>query len=105
MEFMSVNKQLNVISLPIKGAVPDWVTVTWSEPGRYPGEPVPVTLPHGVDGRPVLLSVVLDTTFRTSSPLAFDTPDLSILARAEAPHAMPFGFHGGFARAHAGISS
>ena len=42
----------------------------------------------------VLLSVVLDAERGGSSLLVLDARDLSELARAEAPHHIPFGFHG-----------
>jgi beta,beta-carotene 9',10'-dioxygenase len=75
-------------------------TQSWSEPGCYPGEPVFVARPHGEredDG--VLLSVVLDASAGSSFLLVLDAGDLSELARAHAPHPIPFGFHGQFARA------
>ena len=82
----------------------DGATLSWSEPGCYPGEPVFVARPeaeHEDDG--VLLSVVLDARSETRPPrsflLALDAADLSELARAQAPHHIPFGFHGQFARA------
>ena len=46
----------------------------------------------------VLLSVVLDAGAGTSFMLVLDARDLSELARAQAPHHIPFGFHGQFAR-------
>ena len=51
---------------------------------------------HEDDG--VLLSVVLDAEAETSFLLVLDAADLSELARAQAPHHIPFGFHGQFAR-------
>ena len=74
-------------------------TISWSEPGCYPGEPVFVAEPGGEsedDG--VLLSVVLDGGAERSFLLVLDAGDLSELARAEVPHHIPFGFHGQFAR-------
>jgi carotenoid cleavage dioxygenase-like enzyme len=47
----------------------------------------------------VLLSVVLDSERGNSFLLVLDASDLSELARAEAPHHIPFGFHGQFAPA------
>ena len=47
----------------------------------------------------VLLSVVLDAERGGSFLLVLDARDLDELARAEAPHHIPFGFHGQFARA------
>jgi beta,beta-carotene 9',10'-dioxygenase len=72
---------------------------SWSEPGSYPGEPVFVARPDAEsedDG--VLLSVVLDASAGTSFLLVLDAADLGELARAQAPHHIPFGFHGQFAR-------
>ena len=81
----------------------DGATRSWAQPGCYPGEPVFVARPeaeHEDDG--VLLSVVLDTRSETRPPRSFllvlDAADLSELARAHAPHHIPFGFHGQFAR-------
>jgi beta,beta-carotene 9',10'-dioxygenase len=75
-------------------------TISWAEPDCYPGEPVFVARPeaeHEDDG--VLLSVVLDARAGVSFLLVLDAADLSELARAQAPHHIPFGFHGQFARA------
>ncbi len=72
---------------------------TWSQPECYPGEPVFVARPGAEredDG--VLLSVVLDASVGSSFLLVLNAADLSELARAEAPHHIPFGFHGQFAR-------
>jgi beta,beta-carotene 9',10'-dioxygenase len=55
-----------------------------------------VTVEHEDDG--VLLSVVLDAEESRSFLLVLDAADLSELARAQAPHHIPFGFHGQFAR-------
>jgi beta,beta-carotene 9',10'-dioxygenase len=77
----------------------DGATLSWSQPGCYPGEPVFVARPEGEhedDG--VLLSVVLDADESRSFLLVLDAADLSELARAQAPHHIPFGFHGQFAR-------
>ena len=77
----------------------DGATLTWSQDGCYPGEPVFVARPNAEredDG--VLLSVVLDASAGTSFLLVLDAADLSELARAQVPHHIPFGFHGQFAR-------
>lgn len=77
----------------------DGATRSWSQPACYPGEPVFVARPdaqHEDDG--VLLSVVLDAEERRSFLLVLDAADLNELARAHAPHHIPFGFHGQFAR-------
>jgi beta,beta-carotene 9',10'-dioxygenase len=52
----------------------------------------------------VLLSVVLDATAGASFLLVLDAGNLSELARARAPHHIPFSFHGrsqAHERAHA----
>jgi beta,beta-carotene 9',10'-dioxygenase len=75
------------------------VTRSWSEPSCYPGEPVFVARPDAEnedDG--ALLSVVLDADAGTSFLLVLDAADLTELARAQAPHHIPFGFHGTFSR-------
>jgi beta,beta-carotene 9',10'-dioxygenase len=75
-------------------------TLSWSQPACYPGEPVFVARPqaeHEDDG--ALLSVVLDAEAETSFLLILNAADLTELARAQAPHHIPFGFHGQFARA------
>jgi beta,beta-carotene 9',10'-dioxygenase len=78
----------------------DGATLSWSQPGCYPGEPVFVARPEAEDEDDgVLLSVVLDAEAETSFLLVLDAADLSELARAQAPHHIPFGFHGQFARA------
>jgi beta,beta-carotene 9',10'-dioxygenase len=78
----------------------DGATLSWDEPGCYPGEPVFVARPGAEredDG--VLLSVVLDAGAESSFLLVLDAADLGELARARVPHHIPFGFHGQFARA------
>jgi beta,beta-carotene 9',10'-dioxygenase len=78
----------------------DGATRSWSESGCYPGEPVFVARPQAeAEDEGVLLSVVLDAGAGTSFLLVLDAADLSELARAHAPHHIPFGFHGQFARA------
>ena len=75
-------------------------TRSWSEPSCYAGEPVFVARPEAEgedDG--ALLSVVLDAEAGTSFLLVLDAADLTELARAQAPHHIPFSFHGQFARA------
>jgi beta,beta-carotene 9',10'-dioxygenase len=72
-------------------------SVTWTEPGTYPGEPVFVPAP-GTDREDagVLLSVVLDPAAGTSFLLILDAATLGEIARARVPHHIPFGFHGDF---------
>ena len=84
----------------VRGDLDDGTTTTWAEPGCYPGEPVFVARPGAEeedDG--VLLSVVLDSRSERSFLLVLDASDLSEIARAEAPHHIPFSFHGQFASA------
>ena len=69
----------------------------WYAADLYPGEPVFVPSPSATaedDG--VLLSVVLDLGKDRSFLLVLDAASLTELARAEAPHAIPFHFHGNF---------
>ncbi len=80
-----------------KGDVTEGGVVDWSEPGCYPGEPVFVASPEArAEDDGVVLSVVLDANVDRSFLLVLDAQDLSEIARAEAPHAIPFGFHGQF---------
>ena len=46
----------------------------------------------------MLLSVVLDAAAGRSFLVVLDAHTLEELARAEAPHHIPFGFHGQFLR-------
>ncbi|MDQ5832550.1 MAG: carotenoid oxygenase family protein, partial [Actinomycetota bacterium] len=46
----------------------------------------------------VVLSVVLDTAAARSFLLVLDAGSFEELARAEAPHHIPFGFHGQYMR-------
>jgi len=72
-------------------------TIEWRAPGCYPGEPVFVPAPDaGAEDDGVLLSLVLDAAAGRSFLLVLDARDLGELARASAPHAVPFGFHGQF---------
>jgi beta,beta-carotene 9',10'-dioxygenase len=81
----------------VKVDIIDGSTRAWAQPGCYPGEPVFVARP-GAEGEDdgVLLSVVLDANAASSFLLVLDAADLRELARAEAPHHIPFGFHGQF---------
>ncbi len=69
----------------------------WHVPGCYPGEPVFVPAPGARDEDDgVLLSVVLDSTRGCSFLLVLDARSMAECARAEAPHVIPFGFHGSY---------
>jgi carotenoid cleavage dioxygenase-like enzyme len=72
---------------------------SWAEDGCYPGEPIFVRAPgeQAEDGG-VILSVVLDTRAERSFLLVLDAGSFHELARAEAPHHIPFGFHGQYLR-------
>jgi beta,beta-carotene 9',10'-dioxygenase len=71
---------------------------TWSEEDCFPGEPVFVAAPETTaEDEGVLLSVVFDARKGTSFLLVLDAATLDELARADAPHHVPFGFHGQFA--------
>lgn len=70
---------------------------TWHLAGLYPGEPVFVPSPDGrAEDDGVLLSIVLDIGKDRSFLLVLDAASLNELARAEAPHAIPFHFHGNY---------
>ncbi len=81
-------------------------TRIWSEPGRYPGEPVCVPLPDRArnegsesnEDAGVVLSLGLDSTNQSSFLLVLDAATFGELARAEVPHPVPFDFHGLFLR-------
>jgi len=69
----------------------------WHEPAAYVGEPIFVPVPAGTaedDG--VLLSVVVDAAGERSYLLVLDARSMNEIARAYAPHVIPFGFHGQF---------
>jgi beta,beta-carotene 9',10'-dioxygenase len=69
----------------------------WYAAGLYPGEPVFVPSPSAqAEDDGVLLSVVLDIDKGRSFLLVLDAASLKELARAAAPHAIPFHFHGNF---------
>jgi carotenoid cleavage dioxygenase-like enzyme len=79
----------------VKVDVTDRSARTWAEPGCYAGEPVFVERPGATDEDDgAILSVVLDTRAERSFLLVLDAGSFEEIARAEAPHAVPFGFHG-----------
>jgi len=72
-------------------------SISWSEDGCSPGEPVFVAEPDSsAEDAGVLLSVVFDARSGNSFMLVLDAADLTEVARAEAPHHIPYGFHGQF---------
>jgi beta,beta-carotene 9',10'-dioxygenase len=71
--------------------------ITWSQSGCYPGEPVFVPAPDArAEDEGVVISVVLDSSAGRSFLVALDAGTFEELGRAEAPHPIPFGFHGQF---------
>jgi beta,beta-carotene 9',10'-dioxygenase len=69
----------------------------WYKQGLYPGEPVFVPQPGAkAEDAGALLSVVLDIEKDRSLLLVLDAATLEERARAEAPHAIPFHFHGNY---------
>jgi beta,beta-carotene 9',10'-dioxygenase len=77
----------------------DGAAVSWSKPGCSPSEPVFVARPGAeAEDDGVLLSVVLDAERESSSLLVLDARSLEEIASAEAPHHIPFSFHGQFVR-------
>jgi beta,beta-carotene 9',10'-dioxygenase len=104
-----VDQQTGWLDRIVKVDVADGTRTEWREEGCSPGEPVFVAAPDDArarasasrDGREddgVLLSVVFDSGTGRSFMLVLDAADLSELARAEAPHHIPYGFHGQFVR-------
>jgi beta,beta-carotene 9',10'-dioxygenase len=84
----------------VKVDVTDGTTRTWEEPHAWAGEPVFVPR-EGRDDETgeddgVVLSVVLDAAAGRSFLLILDAGTFEEIARAEAPHHIPFGFHGQF---------
>lgn len=72
--------------------------LVWREEECYPGEPVYITSSSRArdeDGG-IVLSVVLNVKKNNSFLLALDARSFRGVARAEAPHHIPFGFHGQF---------
>ena len=83
----------------VKVDVRDGTRREWSADGCYPGEPVFVREPGTeAEDAGVVLSVVLDANAGRSFLLVLDAGSFEELARAEAPHHIPFGFHGQYFR-------
>ena len=81
----------------VKVDVAEGRTIEWREESCSPGEPVFVAAPDAeAEDDGVLLSVVFDSRSGRSFMLVLDAADLTELARAEAPHHIPYGFHGQF---------
>lgn len=70
---------------------------SWYEEGMYANEPVFVSRPDGqTEDDGVILSVVNDLKSKKSFLLVLSAKDLKEIARVDAPHLIPFGFHGQF---------
>ena len=83
----------------VKVDVRDGSRSEWRAEGCYPGEPVFVREPGTeAEDAGVVLSVVLDAHAGRSFLLVLDAGSFEELARAEAPHHIPFGFHGQYFR-------
>jgi beta,beta-carotene 9',10'-dioxygenase len=83
----------------VKVDVRDGSRSEWSAEGCYPGEPVFVRKPGTeAEDAGVVLSVVLDANAGRSFLLVLDAGSFEEIARAEAPHHIPFGFHGQYFR-------
>jgi len=84
----------------VKVDVTDGSHQVWEEPGAWAGEPVFVPRVGGdgvaAEDDGVVLSVVLDADAGTSFLLVLDAQSFTEVARARAPHHIPFGFHGQF---------
>jgi carotenoid cleavage dioxygenase-like enzyme len=83
----------------VKVDVRDGSRAEWQADGCFPGEPVFVREP-GTDAEDagVVLSVVLDANAGHSFLLVLDAGSFEEIARADAPHHIPFGFHGQYFR-------
>jgi len=78
-------------------------TVSFADPGLYPGEPVFVARPGAeTEDDGVLLSLTLDAEAASSMLIVLDAASLKELARASLPFHVPFGFHGQFDRSFSG---
>lgn len=84
----------------VKVDVTDGTTRVWEEPEAWAGEPVFVPRPgrdvEAGEDDGVVLSVVLDAAAGTSFLLILDAATFEEVGRAQAPHHIPFGFHGQF---------
>jgi carotenoid cleavage dioxygenase-like enzyme len=82
----------------VKVDVTDGSYRSWAQDGAWAGEPVFVPRPgaDGAEDAGVVLSVVLDADAGRSFLLVLDAQSFEEIARAQAPHHIPFGFHGQF---------
>ena len=97
--YCAANRDSDWIDSLVKVDVSDGSSSTWAAPGCFPGEPIFVRKPGTeAEDAGVVLSVVLDTAAARSFLLVLDAGSFEELARAEAPHHIPFGFHGQYLR-------
>ena len=83
----------------VKVDVRDGSRAEWRADGCFPGEPVFVREPGAeAEDAGVVLSVVLDANAGHSFLLVLDAGSFEEIARADAPHHIPFGFHGQYFR-------
>lgn len=81
----------------VKVDLSDRNATAWAEDGCFVGEPVFVAAPDAVaEDEGVLLTVVLDSARGRSFMVVLDAGTLEELARASAPHHLPFDLHGQF---------
>jgi carotenoid cleavage dioxygenase-like enzyme len=83
----------------VKVDVRDGSRSEWRAEGCFPGEPIFVREPGTEEeDAGVVLSVVLDAGAGHSFLLVLDAGSFEEIARADAPHHIPFGFHGQYFR-------
>ena len=81
----------------VKVDVRERTAKVWREENCYVGEPVFNPAPNAPgEDEGIVLSVVLKANKGNSFLLVLDAASFTELARAEAPHHIPFGFHGQF---------
>lgn len=69
-------------------------TLAWNEEHCYPGEPVFIPSPNAkAEDDGVIAATVLDSRKRQSYLVILDAKTMNEIARAVAPHVIPFGFH------------
>jgi beta,beta-carotene 9',10'-dioxygenase len=87
----------NFIDCLVKLDLEHSATLSWCEPGCYPGEPVFVATPEAADEDDgVILSIVLDVQRAASFLLILNASSFQELARADVRHHIAFGFHGNY---------
>lgn len=90
-----------LVKIDTHGPDPATNATVWGRDGWLPSEPVFVARPGATDEDDgVVLSVVLDATAEPAESflVVLDGQTFTEIARARAPHVIPFGLHGEFAR-------